>query len=174
QPMRGLRRAHVVGAADLLALLGRPPRYVLDLPLVRESSRRRMAGEIDHHVRRGQGEEGRYHYPAVDLGISLLDMVAEALAEGDGLAQGLEVLGLHGRAIRGDPREGDAERTRPAPYLFEVGARRRWRGIRIPRASPGRSIEERRGVAHRQRDGMLRGAAAQPLAEIRRHGIPPT
>ena len=132
--VRGLRRAHVVGGRDLLALLRRAPGDVLDLALARRTPRRRMAGEGHHHVGSREREEGRHDRSSIDVGIGLLDLVAQILAEADSLGERLQVLGLDGSAVGRGGRVSDAQRLALGLDFSQEGPRRRRRDIRIAEA----------------------------------------
>ena len=85
--VRGLGGTDVVGTAQPLAELRGEPRDALDLILARQAARARMRAEIHDGVGRCDLDERRYHGCAIDLRITLFDMVAQLGAQADCFAQ---------------------------------------------------------------------------------------
>ena len=132
-----------------------------------------MAGEVHHHVGGGDGEKGRDHGGAVDLGIGLLHAMAQVLAEDYGLGEGLEIFLFDRSTVGRRGGVGDAQGPPLDLYLGQERSRGRGRHVGISRARAGGGVEQRRGIPHCERHRVLGGAAGQPLSDIRRHGVAP-
>ena len=167
----GLGRADVVGAADVLAALRRPPCDRLDLVGPWGAARGRVAREVHDGVGRDDRDERRHDGRAVDLGIGLLDAMAEIGAEARGLREHAQALGLDLRAVGCLRGVGDPERLPTGADLLQIRPRRRGRRIRVTGRRPGRRVEQRGRVTDGERHRVLGGETAEALAEVGRHRV---
>src|SRR2546427_457875 len=79
-----------------------------------------------------------------------------------------------GNARRGAARERHAQKSRGPADLFAVGARRRWRGVRIAEIRSGRDVQKRGAVANRARHRVLDDEAAEKVPVVGAERVAPT
>ena len=173
EPMHGLGGPDIVGAVGGFAQFRGEPGDAFHLVLAGGPPGGRVARQVHHRVDPHQGEEGRHHRFAIDVGVGLFHVVPEIRDQGCGFAQHPEGVRMDRRAIRGAGGEGYAQPARIGADLVQERPSRRGRAVGITGAGAARRIEDGGAVAHAQGDGVLGGKPPAPFAEIRRHGVAP-
>ena len=121
--MRRLRGPDVIGTSYAFALLRGQPGDSLHLALAYWPSGSRMAREVHNGIRRGKREKGRHDCRAIDLGIELLDVMAQIVAELDRLGEHAQALQFNFGASRrrSGPRDPQLSGIRPDFKYLHIG-----------------------------------------------------